>query len=309
MRNSKKSSTFAAQWLFLRRMKHLVDNSKFTIIDTVALRQTRYLKKYCTFSQLNGEKEEASVTYLKRLVAGEEEELPDRVITMFSELGRAHVGGVSDVQTVGGKQVHISQFVWGRLCVAAYFFYYDEAVWQQVVFGKLEERIIVPELKEELLRAKTLIDEYYQGKGLMTKEGDPSQNPHNRAATIGVHRTPDVLNRGGVWGMDYGEKAVKKIPTSAPKPDDIFAFAYQRTSSYQHLLEFLKAEKEDCTDGEWARYALAIYRHKRVFIKHPSTFKSWLPVFCAMFGRDVNYQEPNKLDRTENQKDIEVFLR
>ena len=153
-------------------MKKLVDNSKFTIIDTVALRQTRYLKKYYIFSQLNGEKEEASFTYLKRLVAGEEEELPDRIITLLSELGRAHFGGVSDVQTVGGKQVHISQLVWGRLCVAAYFFYYGEAVWQQVVFGKLEERIIVPELKEDLLRAKTLMDAYYEEKGIMTKGGD-----------------------------------------------------------------------------------------------------------------------------------------
>ena len=90
---------------------------------------------------------------------------------------------------------------------------------------------------------------------------------------------------------------------------DAVALRQTRYLKKYYIFSQLKAEKEDCTDGEWARYALAIYRHKKVFIKHPSTFKSWLPVFCAMFGRDVNYQEPNKLDRTENQKDIEVFLR
>ena len=255
-------------------MKNLIDNTKYTIIDAVALKQTRYLKKYYAYSQVNGIKEEVSCTYLKRLVAGEEEGLPDRIITLFSELGRVHLTGISDVQTIVTTPVHISQFVWGRLCVAAYFFYHDEPIWQQAVFDKLENCLSVAELKQDVQTAKALIDEYYKAK-----------------------LVPPTA-----------EKVVNKSAAQIKKTEDVFSIPYQRTSDYPLLINFLNAEKKDCKDGEWARYALAIYRHKKVFQKRPTTFKNWLPVFCAMFGRDVNYQEPNKLDRVKNEKDIELYL-
>ena len=190
------------------------------------------------------------------------------------------------MQTIAATPVHISQFVWGRLCVAAYFFYYDEPMWRQSVFSKLEGCLSVAELKQDLLTAKALIDEHYKAKGLLTPEEKSAPKPTPLAA----------------------EMVINKSAAQIKKPEEVFSIPYQRTSDYPLLINFLNAEKKDCKDGEWARYALAIYRHKKVFQKRPTTFKNWLPVFCAMFGRDVNYQEPNKLDRVKNEKDIELYL-
>ena len=90
--------------------------------------------------------------------------------------------------------------------------------------------------------------------------------------------------------------------------EDVISYVYRQTGDYSRLIEFLQAEKAECSDGDWARYALAIYRHKKAFQTRPSTFKNWLPVFCQAFGREVNYQEPNKLERTPSKKDIEPYL-
>ena len=265
-----------------------IDNSKFTVIDEVALRKTRHLHKHYAFFRQGGMKEEASCFYLKRLVSEQIEEVPDRIVAVFSELGRTHFADQNDVQTVGATQVHISQFIWARLCVAAYFFFHDEPAWQNFLFRKLDERISVPELSEDVLTAKSLIDEYYKERALLT---------------------------GGIVAVPQSEPTAMEIareaatpPVSKPRPEDIFNFSFQRTGDYQRMLEVLEAEKKDCSDIEWARHALTIYRHKSAFVKRPGGFSKWLAIFGEMFGREVQYREPNKLDKGKNQVSLEPFL-
>ena len=251
---SEKSCTFAPKI----NMTTLIDISKFAVIDEIALQKTRYLRKYYTFSQRNGWKEEISFTYLRRL-------LPEHT-----------------------EQVHISQLIWARLCVAAYYFFHDEPLWQDLVFRKLKERILLPDLVADVQTAKDLIDGYYKELALLSGAAPTPQVKPAPVATLELQR--------------------QASSTPKHKPEDVFAFAYQRTADYARLLQFLDAEKQDCTDLEWERYALAIFRCKKVFQKRPPTFTQWLPIFCDMFGRKVEYREPNKLDRGKNEKDITVFL-
>ena len=260
-------------------MNNLIDSSRFSVIDEVALRKTRYLRKYYAYICQSGMKEEASCFYLQRLVSELPEEIPDRILAVFSELGRAHFADQNDVQTVGTTQVHISQFIWGRLCVAAYFFFHDEPAWQNLLFRKLDERLTVPELAEDVLTAKGMIDEYYKERALLSGEAVAAPEP----------------------------SSAMQIATT-PKPEDIFNFAFQRTSDYQRMLEVLEAEKKDCSDIEWARHALTIYRHKHAFVKRPGGFSKWLAIFGEMFGRKVAYREPNKLDLNKNAVSLEPFL-
>ena len=281
---SEKSCTFAPKI----NMTTLIDISKFAVIDEIALQKTRYLRKYYTFSQRNGGKEEISFTYLRRLLPEHTEELPDSIARVFSDLGRVHLPGQNDLQTIGSTQVHISQFIWARLCVAAYYFFHDEPLWQDLVFRKLKERILLPDLVADVQTAKNLIDGYYKELALLSGAAPTPQVKPAPVATLELQR--------------------QASSTPKHKPEDVFAFAYQRTADYARLLQFLDAEKQDCTDLEWERYALAIFRCKKVFQKRPPTFTQWLPIFCDMFGRKVEYREPNKLDRGKNEKDITVFL-
>ena len=161
---SEKSCTFAPKI----NMTTLIDISKFAVIDEIALQKTRYLRKYYTFSQRNGWKEEISFTYLRRLLPEHTEELPDSIARVFSDLGRVHLPGQNDLQTIGSTQVHISQFIWARLCVAAYYFFHDEPLWQDLVFRKLEERVQTPELAADIHTAKALIDAHYRERALLS---------------------------------------------------------------------------------------------------------------------------------------------
>ena len=89
--------------------------------------------------------------------------------------------------------------------------------------------------------------------------------------------------------------------------DTVFSLRYRRTDDYKRLLEFLEIERNEASDGDWARYALALM-DSNIFVHRPKTFKNWLPKFCGLFGREVPYQEPNKLKRSKCQKDIHVYL-
>lgn len=279
---SEKSCTFAPKI----NMTTLIDISKFAVIDEIALQKTRYLRKYYTFSQRNGGKEEISFTYLRRLLPEHTEELPDSIARVFSDLGRLHLPGQNDLQTIGSTQVHISQLIWARLCVAAYYFFHDEPLWQDLVFRKLEERVQAPELAADIHTAKALIDTHYRERALLSgKTNVPSTPPS---------------------AMEIATEAAKT--DTNPKPEDIFNFAFQRTRDYRSMLEVLEAEKKDCSDIEWARHALTIYRHKNAFVKHPSSFAKWLSVFGKMFGREVAYREPNKLDKGQNKVSLDPFL-
>ena len=279
---SEKSCTFAPKI----NMTTLIDISKFAVIDEIALQKTRYLRKYNTFSQRNGWKEEISFTYLRRLLPEHTEELPDSIARVFSDLGRVHLPGQNDLQTIGSTQVHISQFIWARLCVAAYYFFHDEPLWQDLVFRKLEERVQAPELAADILTAKALIDAHYRERALLSGKTNVPPTPPSP--------------------MEIATEAAKT--DTNPKPEDIFNFAFQRTRDYRSMLEVLEAEKKDCSDIEWARHALTIYRHKNAFVKHPSSFTKWLSVFGKMFGREVAYREPNKLDKGQNKVSLDPFL-
>ena len=172
--------------------------------------------------------------------------------------------------------------------MAAYFFFHDEPAWKNLLFRKLDERITEPELAKDILTAKSLIDEYYKERAILTGGIVAAPQPEPTAMEIA--------------------KEAATPPVSKPRPEDIFNFSFQRTSDYQRMLEVLEAEKKDCSDIEWARHALTIYRHKYAFVKRPGGFSKWLAIFGEMFGRKVAYREPNKLDKGQNQVSLEPFL-
>lgn len=103
------------------------------------------------------------------------------------------------------------------------------------------------------------------------------------------------------------ESASMEKPTRQ-ELEAVFMPVYLNSSDGKLLISFLRAERDTASDGDWARYALAIYRHKKILVKRYGGFTKWLPEFCTLFDRHVEYQEPNKLNRTRCEKNIDVYL-
>ena len=248
-------------------MQNHVDFSRFSILNEEVLKKTRRLGKYYAYRQIDYQKVELSLFYLWKLIPERNDEAIGRISQIFSEVTKEQN----------------AQIIWARMCVAAYYYFHEEVVWQKLLFRKMEERIQVPELAADVQSAKALIDEHYREQSLLS----------GTAPTISAE--PEIA-----------------APVSAgkprPNPKEVFHSRYNDTDDYHHLKTFLEQEKTECSDAEWARYALTIYNHRRVLIDPPATFRKWLTIFCDMFGRQVKYQDPNKLNRTKSKKSIESFL-
>lgn len=247
-------------------MKNNVDFSQFGVLDKEVLKKTRRLGMYYTYCQINRQKVELSLFYLWKLIPEQDHEALGRIPQIFGEV----------------ENLQNAQLIWARLCVAARFFYHDHPQWQNLLFSKLEERILLPDLTTDIQTATALLDTYFANlstlKAAATKPATAPQQPSTPASK------------------------------PKPKPEEVFHSAYQKTADYHRLLDVLEREKNECSDCDWARHALEIYEYPNSLINPPSTFKKWLPIFCAMFGREVDYRDPCTLRRTESKTKLAPFL-
>ena len=166
-------------------MQNNVDFSRFGILDEEVLKKTRRLGKYYAYRQIDYQK----------LIPERDDEMLDRIAQVFSEV----------------EKRENAQLIWARLCVAARFFYHDDSTWQNILFPKLEERILLPDLAADVQTAKDLIDGYYKELALLSEAPTPQVKPVP-VATLEPQR--------------------QASSTPKHKPEDVFAFAYQRTADY-----------------------------------------------------------------------------
>ena len=90
--------------------------------------------------------------------------------------------------------------------------------------------------------------------------------------------------------------------------EKVFLPCYTKIPECKMLLNILLEDRKVVSDPEWARYALTIYECKKIFKNHPKSFKEWLPIFCNLFGRVVEYRAPSNIKRTKCKTDITPFL-
>ena len=167
-------------------MQNNVDFSRFSILDEEVLKKTRRLGKYYAYCQINRQKVELSLFYLWKIIPEQDHEALGRISQIFGEV----------------ENLQNAQLIWARLCVAARFFYHDGPTWQNLLFSKLEERIILPDLTTDIQTATALLDTYFANlstlKAAATK---PATTPQQPAA-----------------------------PASKPKPEEVFACGSASTS-------------------------------------------------------------------------------
>lgn len=90
--------------------------------------------------------------------------------------------------------------------------------------------------------------------------------------------------------------------------ENVFLPCYTKLTDCGMLLNILLEDRDVVSDPEWARYALTLYESKKIFKNYPKSFKEWLPIFCALFGREVEYRAPSNIRRTKCKTDITPFL-
>ena len=251
-------------------MQNNVDFSQFGILDKEVLKKTRRLGKYYTYCQINRQKVELSLFYLWKLIPEQDHKALGRISQVFSEV----------------ENLQNAQLIWARLCVAARFFYHDHPKWQNLLFSKLEERILLPDLTTDIQTATALLDTYFANLSTLKAAATKPAPPPAPAQPVTSTTTSKPK----------------------PKPEEVFHSAYQKTADYHRLLDVLEREKNECSDCDWARHALEIYEYPNSLINPPSTFKKWLPIFCAMFGREVEYRDPCTLRRTKSKTQLGSFL-
>ena len=151
----------------------------------------------------------------------------------------------------------------------------------------------------------------------------PYELPEEQKATYALYEQGFCLSLGikhpGIPSFRPKEPAIAELTTQQTnknKPslptikdlENVFLPCYTNLADCRMLLNILLDIREKVSDPEWGRYALTIYECKKIFRNHPKSFKEWLPKFCALFGREVEYRAPSDIRRTKCKTDITPFL-
>lgn len=124
-----------------------------------------------------------------------------------------------------------------------------------------------------------------------------------KAKIAPVHTTKSV----NTIPKDENTAGQSKKPTIKDL-ENVFLPCYTKLTDCGMLLNILLEDRDVVSDPEWARYALTLYESKKIFKNYPQSFKEWLPKFCALFGREVEYRAPSNIRRTKCKTDITPFL-
>lgn len=124
-----------------------------------------------------------------------------------------------------------------------------------------------------------------------------------KAKNVTVHMTKSE-------NTTHNEKNVEDPPSKPTKEEleKVFLPFYVNTPDCNMLVNFLMDVRTNVKDPEWARYALEIHKCKKIFRDSSLSFKEWLPIFCALFRREVGYRAPSNLERTDCHNNITSFL-
>ena len=259
-------------------METRIDRSRYSEIDLLC-KKTKYHRHLYFYM---GE-EDAVLDYLESLIPENAGMIPVHVERLYNRMRKECREEDECTYSVCGERLQFYQMYWGKVCIYAYFYFHDDAMWQQMIMPELLKRVATAELRDDIETAQFKIDQHLGSCACIQ-----AMPPHAPAPAL---PTP----------------AVTDFTITEADLEHTFSLRYRRTEDYKHLLQFLETERTEASNSDWARYGLALFR-ANIFANRPTTFKAWFPRYCELFGREVAFQMPNKLDRTACKKNIQVFL-
>ncbi len=259
-------------------METRIDRSRYSEIDLLCKKTKYYRHLYFYLGD-----EDAVLDYLEALIPENAGMIAVHVERLYDRMRKeCHEEG-EGTYSVCGERLEFYQMYWGKVCIYAYFYFHDDAMWQQMIIPELLKRVATAALRDDIETAQFKIDQHFRScAGFQAM-------PQNAPAP--ALPTPDVTD----------------FTITEADLEQTFSLRYRRTEDYKHLLQFLETERTEASNSDWARYGLALFR-ANIFANRPTTFKAWFPRYCELFGREVAFQMPNKLDRTACKKNIQVFL-
>lgn len=141
-------------------MENLLDPSKYNRIHSIALNKSAWLIANETE---HDDKGTVSFLALSKIISGEDEDLIGRIFEAYSTISESYQDKRVYAYVRGQRYaVYLTDMIWGRMCVIAYYFYHADPLWKDMgchdkMLSMIKNTSIVKAVNESIV----LIDNYY----------------------------------------------------------------------------------------------------------------------------------------------------
>ena len=164
-------------------MENKIDRSKYKDIDMLC-KKTKYLRHIYSYI---GE-EDAALVYLDEMIPENDVEILERIERVYNKMREECHEVDGSTYSLRGEILEHYQMYWAKLCVFAYFYYHDDALWQQMIIPRLMQKVASAELRDDLETAQMKIDKFYKEREAILSFSQPSAKPkENSGTTINIY--------------------------------------------------------------------------------------------------------------------------
>lgn len=137
-------------------MENRIDESKYQLIASVALKHTSYLRNVNYVMERN---EKASYFYLKKFITDTDKSPLENLIYIRNQVWRLFNTVTS--YTADNHYLQSMYLVWGEMYIIAYFHYREDPDWKELFLPKMLSMTACRAVENDMQKATKLIDEYW----------------------------------------------------------------------------------------------------------------------------------------------------
>lgn len=141
-------------------MENLLDPSKYNRIHSIAINKSAWLT-----ANENEFDDKGIISFLalSKIITGDDDDLIGRIIEAYSTISESNQGQKVYAYVRGQRYaVSLTEILWGRMCVIAYYFYHADPLWKDMgghdkMLSMIKNTSIVKAVNDSIV----LIDNYY----------------------------------------------------------------------------------------------------------------------------------------------------
>lgn len=174
-------------------MENLLDESKYQLIRSIALKHTTYLRNVNYVIERN---EKASYHFLKMFITDSDKSPLERLIHIHNQVWRIFSATTSYASNNYYLQAML--LVWGEMYVIAYFHYHDDPDWKELFLPKMLSMTAQKAVENDMQKATKFIDEYLAENQRWEEKLAAKQDPlpfciQNSPYTIAENQKANVI--------------------------------------------------------------------------------------------------------------------
>lgn len=190
-------------------MENLLDPSKYNRIHSIALNKSAWLIANETEFDDKGI---ISFLALSKIISGDDDDLIGRIIEAYSTISESNQGQKVYAYVRGQRYaVSLTEILWGRMCVIAYYFYHADPLWKDMgghdkMLSMIKNTSIVKAVNDSIV----LIDNYYSDveaiKQKKAQKTSLTPQPKSNNNMPDVIQTMQDINNGKIAYTDIDWK-------------------------------------------------------------------------------------------------------